>query len=67
MGAVGGQAWLGSMVGVRVAKRRLGCGRPSGGAAGGAILRGGFLMSDGLEEKGIGIKTFTDRNIKYPI
>lgn len=67
MGAVGGQAWLWSMMSMRVAKRRLGGGRPSRGAAWGAILRGGFLVSNILEETVIGINTFKDLNIKYII
>lgn len=44
------QAWLGSVMRVRMAYRGLGAGGPSGGAARGAILRGGFMVSNRLEE-----------------
>lgn len=49
-GGLRGQAWLGSVKRVRVAYRGLGAGGPSGGATRGAILRGGFMVSNRLEE-----------------
>lgn len=48
-------------------KRRFGGRRPSGGAARGAVLRGGFLVSNNLEETVIRINTFKNLNIKYII
>lgn len=56
-GGLRGQAWLGSVKRMRVAYRGLGAGGPSGGATRGAILRGGFMVSNRLEE------TETERRI----
>lgn len=47
------------MMSMRVAWRRLGGGRPSGGAARGAVLRGGFRVSNSLEETVTRIKNVT--------
>lgn len=44
-----GQARVGSVMRVWVAYRRLGAGGTSGGAAVGAVLRGGFKLSHLLE------------------
>lgn len=51
LGGLRGQARVGSVMRVRVAYRGLGAGGTSGRAAGGAVLRGGFMVSNRLEEK----------------
>lgn len=50
LGGLGGQAWMGSVMRVWVAYRGLRARGSSARAARGAILRGGFMVSNRLEE-----------------